>query len=80
MRHRGDRHTHTYSLVEYIYSLLHHPGAVDLSTGAAIRENALSTAGACGCQSAAAAAASTTTALAFYVGHISYWYDNSRAS
>ena len=52
-------------------------GAVDLSVGAAIREDALSAAGACCCQSvaaavlllccccAAAAAASTTTALAF---------------
>ena len=50
-------------------------GAVDLSAGAAIREDALSAANA-----SAAAAASTTTALVFTFGHISYRYDNSRAT
>ena len=58
-------------------------GGVDLSAGAAIREDALSAPGACRCQSAAAAAAVLLLLflrrrLLFYFtsGLVSYWYDN----
>ena len=45
---------------------------MDLSAGAAIREDALSAAGACCCQGAAAAAASTTTALLAFLRLVTF--------
>ena len=60
---------------------------MDLSAGAAIREDALSAAGACCCQGAAAAVLLLLRRRllfllldVFFFGHISYWYDNSQAS
>ena len=60
-------------------------GAVDLPAGAAIREDALPAAGACCSQCCCCCCCccccfDDDCSCCFKFGHISYWYDNSRAT